>query len=141
MTEGHLFLLDERWNLQAYDGPETPRILEYVPAEYCQKYLLARRAPYVIHYAGGTKPRSVADIDYAHRFWFYARQTPFHEVILYRMMQLSHPSAPYQSRARKLADKLMPKGSRRRELAKKILPKGSRRWNFCKKIYYKIFKR
>lgn len=140
---GRISTLDMNWNVMTdCGGTRIKDIIKKGPLPICQAYMEARKNPYIIHYAGWEKPWNNPQSDFAEVYWKYARQTPFYEVNLFRMVcQSAVAPAGYQSRGRKLADKLLPKGSRRRNLAKKILPKGSRRWNFCKKIYYKIFKR
>lgn len=143
---GHVYTLSPKWDVIP-DGDiwKITDSLKKGPQDIYVRYLQSTKDPFIIHHAGPTKPWNNPQIEYAEVYWKYARQTPFYEVTLYRMMQNIYAplpaTQPYRSRARKLADKLLPKGSRRRNLAKKILPKGSKRWEFCKKIYYKIFKR
>lgn len=141
---GRVHILDLRWDVM----PTVKSNIDWskVGLESLHNaYLKSYKEPYIVHHASQIKPWFYPPIDYAEVYWKYARQTPFYEVTLYRMMQNIYAplpaTQPYRSRARKLADKLLPKGSRRRNLAKIILPKGSKRWEFCKKIYYKIFKR
>lgn len=150
LVENHCLFLDDRWNVYTCDSPTPKTALEYAPAADQERYWAARKMPFVIHWANRFKPWVKPDCDFADRFWHYARMSPLYEVIVHRMMadvaKKSRsaplpPPIPYQSRARRLSEKILPKGSRRRNLAKKLLPKGSRRWNFCKKVYYKIFKR
>lgn len=148
LIENNSILIDERWNVYTYCNGELKTDIDYAPLQYQLKYDAARKAPFVIHWAGHVKPWQKPDDDFADRFWYYARMSPLYEIILHRMMWDVRniptppvPPPPYRSKARKLADKVLPKGSRRRNLAKKILPKDSRQWKFCKKVYYKIFKR
>lgn len=141
---GRVHILDFKWDVITYVRDIADQLKAESESLY-KAYLESYEEPYIVHHAGPTKPWYDPQIDYAEVYWKYARQTPFYEITLYRMMQNIYAplpaTQPYRSRARKLADKLLPKGSRRRNLAKKILPKGSKRWEFCKKIYYKIFKR
>lgn len=141
-------ILDMNWNVMTdHGGTRIDEISKWAPSTICQTYLESRKNPYIIHYAGPEKPWNNPQSDFAEVYWKYARQTPFYEVTLYRMMCSIVPTGytvhavDNRSGARKLADKLLPKGTRRRNLAKKILPKGSRRWNFLKKIYWMIWKR
>ena len=145
---GRMYPLAMNWDVLTDAGGRINEIRKRAPKAICQAYQEARQHPFIIHYAGWEKPWDSPQSDFAEIYWQYARKTPFYEVNLLRLIHkkaiqgnLQTEPAGYQSRVRKLADKLLPKGSRRRNLAKKILPKGSRRWNFCKKIYYKIFKR
>ena len=43
--------------------------------------------PKIFHYAGSRKPWKEPQLEYANYFWEYARQTPFYEEILLRMVQ------------------------------------------------------
>lgn len=141
------FYLPMKWNcLITADNYETEK---WAPLSMYQDYLSAHKNPFVVHYAGNFLPFRVPEVDLYWYFWEYAKNTPFYEILLARMIDtklggsiLPPPplSAQYYSKVRQWADKNMPKGTRRREFAKKILPKGSRRWNFFKKIYYLIFK-
>ncbi|EPN3920296.1 glycosyltransferase family 8 protein, partial [Campylobacter coli] len=40
--------------------------------------------PQIIHWAGAHKPWKYPDVPYAEMFWYYARQTPFYEEILFK---------------------------------------------------------
>ena len=140
VLDNNVRFLDEKWNCFALGAP-YPEQINFAPEGLYRKYQEARKHPAIIHYAGQEKPWNNPLSDFADVYWSYVRQTPFYEAILFRMMGGIHNSPHgYQSKARKLADKLLPKGTHRRNLAKKILPKGSRRWNFLKKAYWAVFK-
>lgn len=140
-------MLDMKWNVMTdHGGTRIDEIARLAPSTIYQTYLESRENPYIIHYAGGEKPWNNPQSDFAEVYWKYARQTPFYEATLYRMMcsiaeNHGAPPADNRSGARRMADRILPKGSRRRNLAKKILPKGSKRWNFFKRIYWKILRR
>lgn len=149
------YQLNMVWNvLTDFNGIRIHNITRFAPPDICQAYLESRENPYIIHYAGPEKPWCNPQSDYAEAYWKYARQTPFYEMTLYRIMygivysiipanptDHTAPAADNRSAVRKLADRVLPKGSRRRNLAKKILPKDSWLWNFLKKIYWKVWKK
>lgn len=144
---GRVYMLDMKWNVMTdHGGVRIDEIAKLAPPAICQAYLESRKDPHIIHYAGPEKPWNNPQSDFAEVYWKYARQTPFYEATLYRMMcgivpvDYATPAADNRSGARRVADRILPKGSRRRNLAKKILPKGSRRWNFLKKIYWRVWK-
>ena len=47
----------------------------------------ARKDPFIVHYAGPTKPWDDPECDFAHYYWRYARTTPFYEVTASRKTQ------------------------------------------------------
>lgn len=144
LLEGKTKLIDVRWNHMIYLIGAVSESIRNAPAKAQKRYFDAQKEPYIIHFASENKPWINPEVEFAAEFWRCARQTPFYEVILLRMMQqrtcqqVVPVQADTRSGARKFADEVLPKGSRRRAFAKRILPKGSRRWNFCKKIYYKL---
>ncbi len=84
--QGSCMELDQKWNVVMdwqYGGRRRTDLLKNAPYELWSRYLSAREAPAVIHYAGGWKPWTMPDCDFAQFFWDYARRSPFYEVILY----------------------------------------------------------
>ncbi len=125
---GRVRWLDMRWNVLFDNGGFRVRdVIARAPRELYHTYLESRRAPYIIHFAGDQKPWLDPYGDFAPDFWAAARQSPFYEVILQRMMggkgAKANARLPLNSRVRKTADRFLPKGSRRREFVKKLLPK------------------
>lgn len=77
--------LPQRWNvLMNWENASDSRIrtLKLAPARYYREYCEARKAPYIIHYAGYQKPWKDLECDMAEFFWKYARETPFYEVLI-----------------------------------------------------------
>lgn len=146
ILEGRAKLIDVRWNHMVYLDGAISESIKKAPAIAQHNYFESRKAPYIIHFASENKPWLNPEIEFATEFWEHARQTPFYEIILKRMVSAAQNGSTTtngqidtRTGARKFADKLLPKGSRRRKFAKKLLPKGSLRWRFCKQIYY-VFK-
>lgn len=129
---GRVHFIDMGWNVmcdcQNYRVPVT---IANAPASIHQAYHKARENPYIVHYAGCEKPWNMRGVDLEHYFWKYARETPFYEELLLRLM----PTAPQSVFSgepnigvkgalkiyiRKKGEKLCPKGTRRRKIAKKL---------------------
>ncbi len=142
LFENEAGFLNISWNFYVPSNTQLMYALSLAPDISLKQYNEAENDPYLVHYAGVPKPWNDPEASYADIWWNVARNTPFYEILLKRMVlyYIHKSSTPqdFRSGARKLADKLLPKGSKRREFAKLILPKGSRRWNFCKQIYFLI---
>ena len=93
--------------------------------------MASREQPKIIHYAGFIKPWTDPDCDFASIYWRYARETPFYERLLKKVVQSTAPqpktpSAQHEraigegNTLRKVIDPLMPIGSKRREAAKAV---------------------
>ena len=74
-------LIDERWNFQYHalsnEKGKKPKQLELCLAK-------TRKDQYIVHYSGVLKPWGAPEIELAHHFWKYARQTEFYEEIIFR---------------------------------------------------------
>lgn len=150
LLEGRMMGLDVKWNHMIYVHGAISAAIANAPDAAQKAYFEAKKNPGIIHYASENKPWSDPTLEFAYEFWKCAKETPFYETILMRMLktqigtQVVVQSAPAmmpdnRTGARKIADVLLPPGSKRRKVAKFIVPKGSLRWRFCKQIYY-IFK-
>ncbi|MDD2967112.1 MAG: glycosyltransferase [Desulfovibrionaceae bacterium] len=130
--DGKIFLLDSRWNI----FPKRMSTEEYIsnaPLESRKRYENIYNEPYIIHYAGEPKPWDFPDVDYAERWWAYARKSEYYELILYNMYEKA-----YANKSKDLLKILFPKGSLLRKIFKKCLPMGSLRYVYCKRILKKI---
>lgn len=80
--------VDMKWNVMVdYENIRISHIIRLAPQWQYKMYMEARKEPYIVHYAGPDKPWYRADLDMADIFWKYARNTPYYEIILQRMMQ------------------------------------------------------
>lgn len=142
LLEGKVRDLDAKWNHMIRVNGAISSAIDNAPYKSQEKYYNAKKDPGIIHYASENKPWKNPDLEFADEFWKVARETPFYESILSRMVQGnitvsdSVEFIDQRSGARKIADVLFPLGSRKRKLLKTLLPKGSLRWRFCKQIYY-----
>ena len=103
------------------------------PNDIYDAYMKSRNDPQIVHYAGFQKPWTDPDCDFASMYWKYARETPFYERLLKRVVKANESEIPAgvlrpkHERAvgednpiRKIVDPLMPIGSRRRDAVKAI---------------------
>lgn len=85
---GHVRFLDMSWNVMYdFDRVRIRDIIAYSSPELQKAYMAARAQPRIIHYAGPTKPWDDLEVDFAHVFWRFARQTPYYEIMLMRRYQ------------------------------------------------------
>lgn len=70
------------WHLLTNDK----NYINTIPTKFHNDFLDAERNPVIIHYTG-YKPWNFPTFKYAEIWWNYARQTPFYEEILLRMVQ------------------------------------------------------
>ena len=140
LFENKAGFLNISWNFYVPSNTQLTYALSIAPGASIKQYNEAKKNPYLIHYAGVPKPWNDPEVSYADIWWDVAKNTPFYEILLKRMVLYyiheDKATQDFRSGARKLADKILPKGSKRRKFAKLILPKDSLRWRLCKQIYY-----
>lgn len=131
--EGEVLYLPWEWNVVHDCGGRVGNLFVQAPNDIYDAYMKSRNNPKIIHYAGFQKPWTDPDCDFASIYWKYARETPFYERLLKRVVKANEPKIPEEAlrpkheRAvgednpiRKIVDPLMPIGSRRRAMAKAI---------------------
>lgn len=86
LCEHKVKILDMSWNVMYdYGHVRINEIIKLAPKWLNEMYMEARKNPKIIHYAGPEKPWLFPEGDFAEIFWEYAKQTPYYEVMLYRM--------------------------------------------------------
>jgi lipopolysaccharide biosynthesis glycosyltransferase len=138
LFEGRILFLDISWNCYLIVNNWVERELFFAPAPAQKDYSDAFKNAKVLHWASQPKPWASPELLYADNWWYYAKESPFYEVLIKRLnapQEIHTLSKP--SFARRFADVYLPSGSWRRKIAKKILPRNSKRWNLLKAIYYK----
>ena len=142
--------IDLRWNvLSDCAHYRLDNVIKYAPCELYQEYLRAREDPYIIHYAGFSKPWNNPEEDYGIEFWKTARQTIFYEMLIHKIAistswqsmtdyrNISKNSKKFHSFIKKIlyfiVEKIFPKGTTRRSLLKKYYF-NLRRWNDIENI-------
>lgn len=131
--EGKVVFLDWSWNVMHDCANRVTNVFSLAPNNTYDAYMASRQHPRIIHYAGFVKPWTDPDCDFASIYWKYARETPFYERLLKKVVQATAPksetSSPImkheraigeQNALRKIVDPLMPIGSRRREAVKAV---------------------
>lgn len=131
--EGEVLYLPWEWNVVHDCGGRVGNLFVQAPNDIYDAYMRSRNNPQIIHYAGFQKPWTDPDCDFASIYWRYAREIPFYERLLKRVVKATAPKAPVivtpakppravgeDSPIRKIIDPIMPIGSRRRELLKSI---------------------
>lgn len=131
--EGKVLYLPWEWNVVHDCGGRVGSLFTQAPNDVYDAYVKSRSNPQIIHYAGYQKPWVDPDCDYASIYWRYARETPFYERLIKRVILANEPQIsedaflPKHERAvgednpiRKFIDPLMPIGSRRRDALKAI---------------------
>lgn len=134
--EGRVKYLDMAWNLITdCDHYRVNNVVVFAPEPIYKAYLAAHAAPKIIHYAGFLKPWHRPDEDLAQAFWYYARQTPYYEELLFRMNEsaawhvargldrqrgLSNIFSKIAGLPRRIVDHFLTKGTAGREKLKKV---------------------
>ena len=129
--EGRVVFLDFSWNVMTDCAGRVGSVFSFAPAEMYDAFLRSRSEERIVHYAGFEKPWSVLGCDRSELYWSYARETPFYEALLARLLSrasmgqrvpVRHERAISQgSRIRRIADPVLPVGSNRREIAKALV--------------------
>lgn len=81
--QSKVYYLDMKWNVLSDVGGDRVRaITSLSPEQISKQYMIARKDPYIIHFAGGTKPWQDPSIDFAYEFWNTARRTEAYEYLI-----------------------------------------------------------
>ena len=129
VCRGQVTYLPQQWNVlmlwnNGVHGRED--ILKKAPAVIYDEYKTARRAPYIVHFAGYQKPWNDPMCDMAQYFWKYARKSPYYEAIVMRL-NIYNPSSNEKGISRlkgnAVINALFPLKTRRREIVKKFMRK------------------
>nr|WP_281375006.1 DUF4422 domain-containing protein [Gluconacetobacter johannae] len=126
LFQGNVHYLDMQWNVYHGNG-DVHTFFANLPSGIRKAYMDARKAPYIIHYAGEKKPWSFPLIDFAIDFWTVLRETPWYEFVVMRNARgmsetVQHGSIIVGLRdiARAVANPIAPLGSKRRSALRKI---------------------
>ena len=102
LCAGRVKYVDMAWNVMTdYAGIRIDEIIAKAPYDIFMEYKEARKQPRIIHYAGPMKPWNNVESDMAEYFWYYARQTEYYEVLLYRMNKYVALETPIGKHVRK----------------------------------------
>ncbi|SMF34678.1 glycosyltransferase family 8 protein [Desulfovibrio gilichinskyi] len=96
VCEYRVHFLEPEWNVM-WNLPFLAKDLKSeLGGDVYEKYMEARRNPYILHYASFIKPWFEPDRELASFFWNYARRTPYYESILF--LNLIHRKVPFRER-------------------------------------------
>lgn len=84
--EGNVKFLDQKYNYIVDMGENNKLVLEYTPNISIKERENAFCNAVVIHYAGQPKPWDYPEVKLASDFWEIARNTPFYEIMIKRLM-------------------------------------------------------
>lgn len=132
--EGLIGFLDLKWNLYLETNSWVTLCINTAPITESKLYRQAQKQPAVLHYANVPKPWDAPGSVLSEEFWQNARECPYYEVILSRLVfnsikatQSSHSDMGWVSR-------ICPQGSLRRKVAIWCFPKDSLRRKIVRKL-------
>lgn len=129
---GFVKYLPNAWNVMIINN--TKKIdEEYLMDAYYTDYIQGRCAPKIIHYVGRSMPCFIPYVDMYQYYWPYARNTPYYELILSKMVSEAERRMRRQQtlKQRIKAEWVMP-------AVNKVFPKGSKRRRFFKRLYFRL---
>lgn len=153
ICEGHVFYLDMSWNVMMNWKDKYSCRLDTVrsaPHDMYEAYMLSRKHPKIVHFAGFQKPWNKVDCDYSTYFWQYARECPIYEQLIAGLNLYNTDSAPFvQQKADSpylieipgMDESLYIDGFYIKLINKlnKLFPKGSSRRNIMKRLARLLF--
>lgn len=116
ICEGRVTYLDMSWNvLTDCNQYRWKYVIKSAPYYVMDTYEKARENPFIIHYAGASKPWKNPKEDFAKAFWNVARTTPYYEELLYDMCGQKKARRSFAGTfvdvMRKFAKQVLPQGS------------------------------
>ncbi len=133
--EGRIGFLDLRWNFYLETNSWVTLCINKAPLKEGIQYWEAMKEPFILHYANVPKPWDAPGSKASDEFWKLARETPYYEVMLHRLISRVATSASVPTPRQHWINYLFPVGSSRRKFIAKCLPPGS----FLRKIISKLF--
>lgn len=129
---GFVKYLPNSWNVMIINNPKQVDEV-YLPEVYYADYIKGRCCPKIIHYVGRCIPCFIPHVDMYQYYWSYARNTPYYELILSKMVSEAEKRMRRQQtlKQRIKAEWVMP-------IINKLFPKESKRRTFFKTVYFKL---
>ena len=78
--------LDTAWNVPT-SGGIYKHLVSLMPSEFFEQYLKDKSNPFIIHFAGESKPWFSPKDDMADLWWNYAKKTPFYEDLMLSLQE------------------------------------------------------
>lgn len=129
--EGDVVYLPWEWNVVHDCAGRVGNLFTQAPNDIYDAYMKSRENPQIIHYAGFQKPWTDPDCDFASIYWRYARETPFYERLIKRVIKATAPEPP-QPKGPGAPPRAVGEGNPLRKVIDPIAPIGSRRREFLK---------
>ncbi len=92
--EGNVLYLPWEWGTWCMTAAVVSATFVQAPNDIYDAYMKSRNDPQIVHYAGFQKPWTDPDCDFASMYWKYARETPFYERLLKRVLKANEPKIP-----------------------------------------------
>ncbi len=129
LVEGKVLFINPAWNFFVPVNDWVTACVEAAPETTQEYYRQAQEQPCLIHFANIPKPWDDPEIPFAPIFWTTARQSPYYETILARLVDLKCKQGPVASHSRchlhdilyQIGTVFFPLGSRRRKAIKLFL--------------------
>lgn len=135
--EGDIYFLDTKWNV-LHGNNNVNSFYKNLPISIMESYFNARKDPWIIHFAGEQKPWLNPTTDFASIFFYYLRNTPWHN---YRLL----PSERSNNIEHKIDQIYINQAMTIRQILKpfvnRFLPVGTKRRNVMYKLYLMASKR
>ena len=84
VCKGRIKMLHNSWNVLSMSKDLANVCCYWLPSQYYDEYVEARKNPKIIHYADKQMPYKTIDADFYEYYWKYAKLTPFYELLLLR---------------------------------------------------------
>lgn len=89
IAENKIKFLPQKWNIENHIVVYNKNLQGLVPDEIRLEYEEGMKNVAFLHYSSSKKPWIFPNIENAHLWWHYARQTPFYEEILYKNLKVN----------------------------------------------------
>ena len=144
LCAGRVYWLDNRWDVVADVDDYVSNFLRYWdPGKTYMDYQVAKRDPYIIHFAGPTKPWHSPQNTMADFFWTACRKTPFYEVAFADMIHnINHGIERYGAQQQPQPQQNVEPGKsfidQLKRFIKNHVSESSRTYRLLKRIYHAI---
>lgn len=141
ICEGKVMYLDMAWNmLFDCDDYRWKHVIRFAPHAVLDEYEQARKAPYIVHFAGFRKPWMQPGQDFGHVFWETARKTIFYE----QLLGMLYAGQTGGSQGQTCGVQLNWKGKLlvfTKKIAKAVLPESGKLRDYAVRVYLRIVSR
>lgn len=86
VCQGRVTYFENEWNFNWHLEFDEENPAYFILASAYNNYKKAQKDPAIIHYASAKKPWNQPELSLAGEFWKHARQTPFYETLIHRLI-------------------------------------------------------